>query len=94
MKLFVLSDIHSFYDPMMKALNDKGFEIDNPDHHIVVCGDLFDRGPDAVKVFEFMKDMADRGRLVYICGNHEELFFDCLSEIFDKRRILLYHNTL
>lgn len=85
MKLFVLSDIHSFYDPMMKALNDKEFEIDNPDHHIVICGDLFDRGPDAVKVFEFMKDIADRGRLIYICGNHEELFYDCLNEILNKK---------
>ena len=85
MKLFVMSDIHSFYDPMMAALEKNGFDIDNEDHHIVVCGDLFDRGPDAVKVFEFMKDIADRGRLFYVCGNHEELFYDCLNEILAKK---------
>lgn len=85
MKLFVMSDIHSFYDPMMAALEKNGFDINNEDHLIIVCGDLFDRGPDAVKVFEFMKDMADRGRLIYICGNHEELFYDCLNEILDKK---------
>lgn len=25
-KYFVVSDLHSFYDPLMKALNDKGFD--------------------------------------------------------------------
>ena len=91
MKLFVMSDIHSFYEPMMKALNDKGFEIDNPDHHIVVCGDLFDRGPDANKVFAFAKRMADEGRFNYVGGNHEELFFDCMKEILNSRGVGQHH---
>ena len=75
----------------MKALNDKGFEIDNPDHHIVVCGDLFDRGPDANKVFEFAKEMADKGRFNYVYGNHEELLFDCVKEIYRRRGVSSHH---
>lgn len=91
MKLFVMSDIHSFYDAMMAALEKNGFDISNEDHHIVVCGDLFDRGPDAIKTFEFMKDMGDRGRLTYVCGNHEELFYDCLNEIQAHRWVSGHH---
>lgn len=80
-KIFVLSDVHSFYDAMMSALDEKGFDKDNPTHHIVICGDLFDRGPDAVKLFEFIKEMNEQGRLTYVCGNHEDLLFDCANEI-------------
>jgi hypothetical protein len=30
MKLFVISDIHSFYTPMIEALNAAGFNKDDP----------------------------------------------------------------
>ena len=91
MKLFVLSDVHSFYEPMMAALEEKGFNIYNQSHHIVICGDLFDRGPDAVKVFEFAKRMADEGRLNYVCGNHEELLFDCVREVYGRHGVSSHH---
>jgi serine/threonine protein phosphatase 1 len=91
MKLFVLSDVHSFYEPMMTALEKNGFDINNPDHHIVVCGDLFDRGPDANKVFTFAKRMADEGRFNYVCGNHEDLLFDCVREIHERRGVSSHH---
>ena len=44
-KLFVVSDVHSFYNHLIKALNEKGFDKNNPDHWFVSCGDLLDRGP-------------------------------------------------
>lgn len=81
MKLFVMSDIHSYHFSMMQALYKNGFDHDDPNHHLVICGDLFDRGPDAVKTFEFVKEMAEAGRLTYIRGNHEDLLFDCVEEI-------------
>jgi serine/threonine protein phosphatase 1 len=81
MKIFTLADVHSFYEPMMTALNDNGFDINNPDHHIVVCGDLFDRGPDAKKVLEFFVEFAKTGRFHYVMGNHEDLLFDLLCDL-------------
>jgi serine/threonine protein phosphatase 1 len=81
MKFFVLSDVHSFYDAMMEALHKNGFDMGNPDHHVIICGDLFDRGPDACKVLEFAKTLASAGRLQYVAGNHEDLLFDCIAEI-------------
>jgi serine/threonine protein phosphatase 1 len=76
---------------MMAALEKNGFDINNPDHHIVICGDLFDRGPDAVKCFEFVKKMADADRLMYIYGNHEELLQECVEEICIKRGVSPHH---
>ena len=48
-KFFCISDIHSFYEPMIEALNNAGFNPENPEHILVVCGDVFDRGPNSAK---------------------------------------------
>ena len=78
-KWFVSSDIHSFFDIFYAELVNKGFEIDNPNHKIIVCGDLFDRGDQTVELFEFVKSLGDR--FVYVAGNHESLLFDCMNDI-------------
>lgn len=93
MKLFVLSDVHSFYEPMMAALEKNGFDINNPDHRIVVCGDLFDRGPDARKVLNFMQKLNSLNRLVYVGGNHEELLFQCLQEVVRGQGVSYHHDS-
>lgn len=80
-KYFTISDIHSYYKEAMKALIGKGFDINNKEHIVIVCGDAFDRGDETLKVFDFLKDMKSQDRLIYITGNHEDLLFDCMSEI-------------
>jgi hypothetical protein len=73
-KFFVTSDIHSFYDELITALNSAGFDKNNEEHWLVVCGDCFDRGPDSQKVWKYLRDLP---RKVLIKGNHEELLLDC-----------------
>lgn len=73
-KFFVTSDIHSYYTELMTALQNAGFDESNEDHWLVVCGDCFDRGPDAVKVFKYLQDLP---RKVLVRGNHELLLVDC-----------------
>lgn len=81
MKYFVSSDIHSFYAPWMQALNEAGFDKNNPGHMLIVCGDIFDRGNETNSVYEFVSEMASKGKLVYIRGNHENLLKDCNKQI-------------
>lgn len=78
---FISSDIHSFYDKWMGALKESGFEIDNPNHMVVVVGDLFDRSTQAVECYNFVKKLNDLSRFIYIRGNHEDLLFDCVNEL-------------
>ena len=80
-KFFVTSDVHSFLDELMTALTEKGFEINNKDHILCICGDLFDRGAQPRQLFEFVKKLRVQDRLVYVTGNHESLLFDCMYEI-------------
>ena len=72
---FVIADVHSFYDEMIEALNEAGFDKKNPDHVFVHCGDLLDRGPDAVKCLEYVNSLE---RKILIKGNHEDLLEDIL----------------
>ena len=81
MKYYVVSDIHSYYSYLKKALEDAGFFAETEPCMLVVCGDLLDRGSEAKELIEFMVQLLEEGRLIYILGNHEELFVQCLHEI-------------
>jgi len=78
-KYFFTSDIHSFYTPLMTALAKKGFDRLNPDHVIVVLGDIFDRGKETLEVYNFLRSLPE-DRLILIRGNHESLFLDLLDK--------------
>lgn len=90
-KYFVVSDVHSAYTPLMNALIGEGFDCDDHNHKLIVCGDLFDRMDETVKCFEFVKELQEQGRLVYIRGNHESLLKDCVEEI-RRGRLPGYHH--
>ena len=78
MKLFCCSDIHSYYTALKKALDEAGFEKDNPDHWLVVCGDAFDRGPESEEVLYFLMSLE---RKILVKGNHDLLLEDlCMRE--------------
>ena len=81
-KYFVLADVHSFYEEMIAALNEQGFDRDDPDHVLVSLGDLFDRGPDPVKCLAYVNSLPSE-RKILIRGNHEDLLLSCLArEVF------------
>ena len=80
-KYFVVSDIHSFYQPFVNGLLKKGFHINNKEHIIIVCGDIFDRGNDSKKIYSFLKSIP-LDRRILIRGNHEYLFIDLLHKDF------------
>ena len=80
-KFFVASDIHSAFSIWMKALTEAGFDPNNPEHVLAVCGDLFDRMDETVQTYLFAKEMSEKGRLIYVRGNHEDLLFDCMEQI-------------
>ena len=88
-KYFITSDVHGFFNELMVALNSKGFDVNNSDHKLIILGDLFDRGPDNRKVYEFVKSLGDR--FIYVRGNHEDLLGDCVREIVSVREVSEHH---
>jgi hypothetical protein len=73
-KFFVTSDIHSFYNELIESLNQAGFDKNNEDHWLIVCGDCFDRGPDSRRLLRYLKSLP---RKMLIKGNHEQLLVEC-----------------
>jgi serine/threonine protein phosphatase 1 len=77
-KFFVTSDIHSAYTPLKKALDEKGFDPNNKDHWLVVCGDVFDRMDESEDVLYFLMSLE---RKILVKGNHDILLEElCMRE--------------
>ena len=75
-KYFFVSDIHSYCDRLIAALDAAGFESTNPNHVLVVLGDVFDRGQQSWKTYQFLKKLP---RKILIRGNHEDLLVDMIN---------------
>jgi serine/threonine protein phosphatase 1 len=76
-KFFVVSDVHGYYDELIAALDNAGFDKYNSDHWLISCGDHFDRGSQPVEVMRYLISLP---RKILIKGNHESL----LRELCDR----------
>ena len=54
MRYYVVADPHGYYSALMEALEEGGFFKDEQPHKLIICGDLFDRGPEAVQLQQFV----------------------------------------
>ncbi len=78
-KYFVFSDIHGNLKPLVDALEQKGFDLENEDHILLSLGDNFDRGIENLDVLGFLKYFDRIGRLIMIRGNHDDFLLDFLK---------------
>ena len=76
MKIFAVSDIHGFTSILRESLTSAGFEINNPEHLLVVCGDLFDRGKEAPQLIRYLRTIDNK---ILIRGNHEDLMYEMID---------------
>lgn len=81
MTYFVISDIHGFYEEMIDGLRKAGYNKKNKNHFLIVLGDIFDRGPQPIKVYKYLKSIP-KSRIILIKGNHESLYFELLTKKF------------
>lgn len=80
-RVVAIADIHGAYAPMLKALQNA--DVVNEDlswsggaTHLVIVGDILDRGPDSRQVMDFLMQLesealAAGGRVHTLIGNHE-----------------------
>ncbi len=82
-RVVALSDVHGAYEPMSKTLVNAGV-IDEDGHwvggetHLVITGDLLDRGPDSRLVMDLLMRLeteaeAAGGKAHLLIGNHEAM---------------------
>lgn len=75
MSIWCCSDLHG-----QKNLYDKILETIKPEDTLVILGDLCDRGKYG---YEMMKDALSRDNILYLKGNHEDLFVKAAREYKD-----------
>jgi serine/threonine protein phosphatase 1 len=73
-KLFVVSDVHSFCSELKVHLAKAGFDAENENHWLIVCGDAFDRGDESEEMLHFLMSLE---RKILVRGNHDTLLEDC-----------------
>jgi len=94
MKYFVLSDIHGHYKEMLMALNKTDFDLFNPNHFLIINGDMFDRGPQSREVLEFLYPLSLVGKAIIIKGNHELFLEEFLNGNKERVEFNCKHNGL
>ncbi|MGN7614512.1 symmetrical bis(5'-nucleosyl)-tetraphosphatase [Magnetococcales bacterium HHB-1] len=67
MATYVISDVHGCYDPLQQLLKRIRFNLEKDTLWFI--GDLINRGPDSIKVLQFVKNLGSRA--ITIMGNHE-----------------------
>ena len=76
MKYYICSDVHGFFDILKEALDNAGFDKNNPGHIFVSLGDLLDRGKQPRECLQFVNSLE---RKILIRGNHEDLMEEMLD---------------
>ena len=76
-RYFVFGDVHGEFLPLVSALQEAGWDSENPKHILISVGDNFDRGMDNVKVYKFLR----RYKALCVLGNHDKFFYDYLLGI-------------
>jgi len=84
-KLFVCSDIHSSFFELEYSLKKSGYDSKNPNHKLIILGDLFDNGYHAKEV----KDFVLKNKPLLIRGNHD----DSLMRIYETGYIKKHDYT-
>ena len=91
MKYYAVADVHGYFDALKTTLEANGFFTDTDSHKLIVCGDLFDRGKQAVNLQSFILNLLEQNEVILIKGNHEDLALDLLNG-WPKRSYFQYHH--
>ena len=73
-KLDIIGDIHGQYAALQALLAHLGYDDDGAHpqgRHLILLGDLVDRGPDVPGVLDWYQRLHARGRAQTVLGNHE-----------------------
>ena len=91
MKYYITADIHGFYTEFHKALDEAGYFTDPGPHKLIILGDLFDRGQEAVEMQRFILSLLEQDAVILVRGNHEDLYEEMIT--IDKGLPFRHHRS-
>lgn len=91
MRYYVTADVHGYFSELKFALAERGFFEDKKPHKLIICGDIYDRGAEALELQNFILDLMSKDEVIFIRGNHEDLALDLLNN-WDKGSFMQHHH--
>lgn len=91
-KYYIVSDIHGHYNEMTKSLALSGYNENNESNHLIVLGDMFDRGTQSKEVLEYMYKLYVQKKVDIILGNHESFLIEFLDGNYIKALFNMKYN--
>ena len=92
-RVYAVGDIHGrldLLDALLDAIATDDAARGEADTHIVLLGDLVDRGPDSRGVVERARQLATQPRVTVLGGNHEDMFLLAFRKPTALRSFLRY----
>lgn len=86
-KAFVVSDIHGMYEHFIKLLENW-----NRDDKLIILGDMIDRGPDSLKVVQYVMELKAKHDVVVLQGNHDQMIEDFVRDSFGHGDLYCNYN--
>lgn len=86
-RYYLVGDIHGrldLYEPLIDAIEADDASSSPAETHVVLLGDLVDRGPDSAGVIARTRQWQQTRKVRVLAGNHEEMFL----QAFEKPSIL------
>lgn len=77
--IYIISDLHNHYTITVDALKEAGYDENNSNNLLVVLGDILDRGPEALEVFNWLYKLTSEGKAIVLSGNHHPMFISFLE---------------
>ena len=91
MKYYIAADVHGFYTEFHKTLEAAGYFSDPEPHKLIILGDLFDRGQEAIEMQQFILELMEQDAVILVRGNHEDLFEELVT--IDRGYPLPHHKS-
>lgn len=87
MRYYVTADVHGYFSELKSALAEKGFFEDTEPHKLIICGDIYDRGSEALQLQNFILDLLSKDEIILIKGNLVLLSAITMPELIFMLRI-------
>ena len=79
MKYYITADVHGFYTEFHKALDEAGYFNDSEPRKLIILGDIFDRGKEAIEMQRFILSLLEQDAVILVRGNYEDLYEEMIT---------------
>ena len=93
MRYYVTADVHGYFSELKSALTENGFFDDTEPHKLIICGDIYDRGSEALQLQNFILDLISKDEIILIKGNHDDLTFELLNTWHKESYLQRHHHS-